>query len=681
MQRYTTLLRLTLVISLFLLTAIGASAQGDFVRASVRSVTGIAMISAGPQSGAFALKRNAIIEPGNIIKTGQNGRVVISLSDGGGQITVLPNSKVVLKNFRDVQNVRELLEIMVGRVLVKIHHIGGKPNPYRLSSPAASIAVRGTEFIVDVQSGGETLVLVREGLVEVWSRNNPDNKRLVTPGSRVIVRPGGDISLALPGPGSELNGRSRLNGGLGEDYQRSVDSMAQNSNEVPPVFFSAFPDQHLDSLENPAYATGFEKAEGRLLLLPSISMPYNYHSDDTKDQPLFNYSISPQLTFFTPIPGSRLVVGGGASAFGVRSQDLSDYQFLANTGHYREDLRFNASSVSFIAAYSFGDRGKTSVGIGIDRLSGDGSFFSESIYSTNTFYNGYFDNSKARFARTRLTIGLARRFSGGKNLGLYYRHGINTSDQENQSRQEYDSDSLPKTVSFTDGKTNISNVASEIGARFRASLTRRLFYGVEGSYLYERINSRREPLNWTTAFNRYHYLARRARLGAGLGFALTSKILLDFDATGGVFNNGRPPEEPINSSGNFFSYSSSPGSLRSVGGTSISAHAAVQTNLWRGLLLSASSLKTVRRDLFYEQVITYRYLYTFSDGTPAYEPVESYRPNKVTDTNRLTSISIGWKFKPNFITEYLYSYDQRYQGASHSFNIRYTFNLGITGEK
>jgi len=667
-------LRLTLVVSLFLLTAIRAHAQGDFLRAHVRSVTGIALIYATPQSGAFALKRNATIEPGNRIETGQNSRVVISLTDGG-QITVLPNSKVTLKNFRDAKSARELLDIMVGRVLVKIHHFGGKPNPYRLNSPSASIAVRGTEFIVDVQLGGETLVVVREGLVEVWPRNNPDNKRLVTPGSRVIVRPGGDISSVFLGPGSELNGKSRFYGGLGEDYQRSVDSVAQNSDEISPVFFSAFPDQHLDSLENPAYAAEFKNAEGRLLLLPSVSEPY------LNDRPLSDYSVSPQLTFFTPIPGSRLVVGGAASAFGVRSQNLADYFSPNNTSHYRQVLRLTAFNISFIAAYSFGDQGKTSVGIGVDRLSGDGNFLSEDSYGSNKFYNSYYDNSKARFARTRLTFGLTRQFSSGNKLGLYYRHGINSSDQENQYTQEYKDGTRPRASAFLNGKTDISNLSSEIGARFRASLTRRLIYGVEGSYLYERIDSRRKLLNQPTIDNHLHYLARRARLGAGLGFALTSRILLDFDITGGLFNNDRPPQEFINSNGNFFAFSASGGSSINIKGTSVSAHAAVQTNLWRGLLLSASSIKTVRRDLLYEYSPTYRYLYTYSDGIPAYELIDRYTPNKTRNTIWLSNISLGWKFKPNLIAEYLYSIDHQYGDRSHSLRLRYTFNLGITSEK
>jgi hypothetical protein len=667
------LLRMTLVISLFLFITPASQAQSDVVRASVQSVTGIAQIYAGPQSGAFIPKRNDHLQPGNRIETGPNSRVVISLSDGG-QITVLPNSKVVLKDFLVAHSARELLDILVGRVLVKIHHVGGKPNPYRLNSPAASIAVRGTEFIVDVLPGGETLVVVREGLVEVWSHNNPDNKRLVTPGSRVIVRPGGDISSAFPGPGSELNGRAR--GTLGEDYQRSVDSVAQNSNEISPIFFSAFPDQHLDSLENPAYAAGFKSAEGRLLLLPSVSELY------MKDLPRSDYSISPQLTFFTPIPGSRLVVGGGASSFGVRSQNLNDYPYPNNQFRSHEVLKLNALNVSLTAAYSFGDHGKTSVGIGVDRLSGDGKYSSDFTYMVNGLYEGHFEYSKAQFERTRLTFGLTRQFSGGSKLGLYYRQGISSSGQQNNNLREYSDETHPRISSLTYGRTKISNLSSEIGARFRASLTRRLFYGVEGTYLYERVDSRHELLNLPSVPSRYHYLARRARLGGGLGFAPTSRILLNFDVTGGLFNNDRPPQALGNSSENFFSFSLSPGSLRAIHGTSVSAHAAVQTNLWRGLYLSGSSIRTVRGDLRYDPTLTSSYLYTNSDGFPVYESKVSYEPYKIKDVSQLSNFGLGWRFKPNFIAEYLYSMDHNYGGTrSHSLKIRYTFNLGITGEK
>jgi hypothetical protein len=596
--------------------------------------------------------------------------------------------------------VRELLEITVGRVLVKIYHAAGKPNPYNLSSPAASIAVRGTEFIVDVQSGGETLVLVREGLVEVWPRDNPDKRRLVTPGRKVIVRPGGDISLAFPGPGSELNGRTRFNGDLGEGYQRSIDSVAQNSTEISPVFYSAFPDSHLDSLENPAYAAEFKNSEGRVLLLPSISNHYNLevrNPQGSKDMPpRFDYTLSPQLTFFTPIPGSRLTIGGGASVLRTSSQDLTDSTYTSDNAHSsyfdHQVLRLNASDVSLIAAYSLGAQGKTSVGIGLDRLSGDGNFSSIDLNDNSSnvgkFTSKYISDSNARFASTRLTLGVARRFSEGKKLGLYYRHSFSSSDQENQYNNHYDYDynydyysafshdsSFRASGSYSAfGMTNLSTLSSssELGVRFRASLTRRLFYGIEGSYLYERIRSRNVTVNQPFSYNNYHYLARRARLGGGLGLALTSRILFNFDLGGGLFSSSQPGEDPFSASGNLVSLVAIAGT-RVVRGRSLSAHAATQINPWRNLFLSVSNLTTVRMD-FYKY--NYRVAESFFGGTSG-----STYDFKDKNMSYLSSVGLGWKFKPNLSVEYLFSIDHSYRVPSHSIMLRYTFNPGVTSEK
>src|SRR5215813_13478244 len=645
------LLRLTLVISLFLLTALEARAQNNVVQAQVRSVTGVARMYISHQSGALALRRNYLPEPGNIIETGLNGRVVISLSDGG-MITVLPNSRVVLNNFLVAHSARELLDIMVGRVLVKIRHTGGKPNPYRLNSPAASIAVRGTEFIVDVLLSGETLVVVREGQVEVWPRNNPGNKRLVTPGGRVIVRPGGDIGSTFPGP------------------RRSFVSMSQDG----PAFFSAFPDRHLDCLENPAYAADFKDAEGRLSLLPSVSAPYRSDlkgNATSKDPPRFDYSIFPQLTFFTPIPGSRLVIGGGVSALRTRLEELVDFQFPEYKVYDHEMSKSSASNVSFIAAYSFGAEDKMSAGIGIDRSSGDEVFSGDSNSKANTpvyASNGrYFERLNSRFARTRVTLGLARRFSEGKKLGLYYRQGFSSSDQEGRREEEYQISAPASNYNysrsyFASGKANTSTISYELGARFRAPLTRRLFYGIEGSYLYERIYSQVETPGQPMDYGRY--LARRARLGGGVGFALTSRILLNFDVAGGLYNDVRP----VNIVQSPWLYTSGESSLaissvlsRASRGGFVSAHAAAQATVWRNLFLSTSSLMTVNRN-------SYGYSYSpFKD---------SYKLR-----NYLSNVGLGWKVKPNFVAEYLFSVDPDERFPSHSLRLRYTFNLGGAGEK
>jgi hypothetical protein len=660
----------TLTISLFLLLAPAVLGQGGFVQAYVRTVTGSVRLYNKSRPGVFTIKRKEQLEPGSTIETGYNGRVVIWLNDGS-QITVLPNSKVLLRDYTAAHSARELLNILEGRVLVKIRHSGGKPNPYRLNSPAASIAVRGTEFIVDVLQNGETLVAVQEGQVEVWPHSNPGNKRLVTPGGRVIVRPGGDISLAFPGPGSELNGRTRFNRDMAEIYQNSVDSLVQTG-EILPAFFTAFPDPHLDSLENPAYAAGFKNAEGRLSFLPSISAPSYYLSSYSLPKDLgppvpHDFSIAPQLTFYTPIPGSRLTVGGSVSASRTKLQDMVSYRNDQNTYYYFNSnvMKLTALNTSLLAAYSFGAKGKTSLGIGVDKLAGDGYFFNsfESIWDGEGYKR--FIVSNARLKRTRLTLGMVHKFSEASRLGIYYRYGINSSDQQNENRHEGVDNSfsfLP--LNLLAERSIISTGSSEVGIRFRAPITRRLFYGIEGSYLYERINSRQKMPGQT--FDEMRFLGRRARIGGGLGFALSSRILFNVDIAGGLYNTSKPAElyylgarlRPTEEDRTMNTPDPSAGER----GKFISVHSAVQTRIWRNAFATGSHLMTRRKNA----------RYYFGDSLQWLSPHREFAS--------FSNFSVGWKFKPGLTAEYLISTDNRRFAPSHSLLLRYTFNLKINDE-
>jgi hypothetical protein len=660
-----------------LVTQVELRAQNSFLEARVNTVAGDVQLL---RSAPLAMRRNISLIPGDVILTGVNGRVVISLSDGS-QITVLPNSRVVLKNYRAANSVRELLEITIGRVRVKIHRLGGKPNPYLLNSPAASIAVRGTEFIVDVQQSGETMVAVSEGLVEVISHANANNKRLVTPGGSVIVRPGGEISLAVPGPGGGLNGRASPASksldpvqGLAAAYQRSVDGLAQNSVEMHPSLFAAFPDPHLDSLDNPAYAAEFKQAQGRLLLLPSISetdrsrvirgLGGQIPVFPEKGEPhRFDYTFTPQLTFFTPAPNSRLTFGAGISAVRTGLHALTLYQapedVLAKLIGNRTDTDGGAASMTainsaFIAARRFGEHGRTSLGIELEYLSGDGSFLNIYRVSEAQVSGGSGVESKTQLARTRLTLGFAREFEGGRKLGLFFRHGLTSVDQQNKLRVLSNNELIPFDT------TIISTHGSEIGARWRSPLTRRLFYGVEASYLDEHIDSRRVFVDKPALSDRDH--ARRLRFGGGIGYALRPNTIFSLDLAGGYYHTSKPSVLIPTSNIRFQSERSN----------FFSTHAATQTDIWKRIFASVSFLAVRRKNAFE------------LDGPPPilFNGNEYLQPPyRHSFTDLFSNLGGGWKFKPNIIVQYLFSTDHSRRGPNHSLMFRYTFDLKISGEK
>src|SRR6266850_2850888 len=251
------------------------SAQGGSMEARVTSVRGRALISR-QATAPSGIARGATVLPGDEIDTRAGGRVAIELGDGS-LVIVQPGSLVVVQDYRNASSLRELLQISVGRVRVRINHLGGRPNPYRINSPTASIAVRGTEFSVNVEARGDTEVVVYEGIVEVASFKNPHHPVLVQPGHGVIVRPNEDIQFFVPGPNNESGARSSGKGDsdgnngdeTGEEVSRSASSgeslrtaagiheryfqsIVESGELALPSRFAAFPDSFFDSVENPS---------------------------------------------------------------------------------------------------------------------------------------------------------------------------------------------------------------------------------------------------------------------------------------------------------------------------------------------------------------------------------------------------------------------------------------------
>src|SRR5215831_17733554 len=176
--------------------------------ARVASVQGAALRRNNQR--AFILARGDLLSPGDEIDTRGGGRVVIELTDGS-VVVVHPNSRIVMGDYRSAPSLREMFRILIGRVRVKIAHYGGKPNPYRVNSPTASILVRGTEFGVAVEPSGDTTVVVYEGLVEVQSLSDPRRRVLLSKGSGALVKANEDIHLFTPGSGNRLDEKGAKN--------------------------------------------------------------------------------------------------------------------------------------------------------------------------------------------------------------------------------------------------------------------------------------------------------------------------------------------------------------------------------------------------------------------------------------------------------------------------------------
>jgi ferric-dicitrate binding protein FerR (iron transport regulator) len=133
----------------------------------------------------FVLAEGDLIQPSETVTTGPDGSAVFQVADGS-TFDVYPNSQVVFR--ANGSNWKDLVDIYLGKIKVKIEHLGNLPNHNTVRTPTAVIAVRGTVFDVDVNGTDETTqVLCEEGKVEVYHLLLPGNSRMLNPGESVTI--------------------------------------------------------------------------------------------------------------------------------------------------------------------------------------------------------------------------------------------------------------------------------------------------------------------------------------------------------------------------------------------------------------------------------------------------------------------------------------------------------------
>ena len=151
--------------------------------AKVVTVTGQVTILRDSQP--WALNMGDQVKLGQVIIAGPDGYAVFEVSDGS-RFEVYANSRVVFR--KTPGNLKDLLDVLIGRVRVHIQKWGGQPNFNRVFTPTAVISVRGTVFDVEVEDEEDTtLVMVEEGLVEVQHARHPGTPKLLNAGEWLRV--------------------------------------------------------------------------------------------------------------------------------------------------------------------------------------------------------------------------------------------------------------------------------------------------------------------------------------------------------------------------------------------------------------------------------------------------------------------------------------------------------------
>jgi hypothetical protein len=708
-------------------------------------VTGSAVLIS-PGVNPLALTAGYILNPGDRIDTRGGGRVVVDLSDGS-MVVISPESVVVLKDYRAASSLRELFEITIGVVRVKINHFAGKPNPYRMNSPTASIAVRGTEFSIEVDPQGDTQVVVYEGAVEVTSLADPARRVLIEAGRGVLVQAGQDFHLlanivaspsrdpgdrnsgaqqdrgragsaqpaqnahaqedhgdgpsggpgtpsappapaapgspAAPGApqqktppqqGPQVAGGNPQHAGDHDDdtpratagtYDRYLASLV-DIGQLPFLFrFNAFPEAHLDSLENPAYATTFQSAEGRIFILPTIrgsrslqdyqsvfgGVPGNLPSD---------YSVSPQFSYFAP--AGKFTFGGSASLSRVGNNSVTSTP-NASPGELEHETETNPvttgnSSTTYYSGTLVGARafGANSFGVELSALKGTGSLSSVTRQADERPGRLAVENiqSISDITQTRMTAGYSRTISRNATFGLYYRYAFIRAD-DRDSNHTINGFPLRLNNNRTGGHS------SEIGMRLRGVLTPRLYYGVTAAWL--GVSLLDGMTRTTTVDSHERDRAQRGSVAVGLGYALTRSTTLSFDLAGGNARTWTSRTE--DATRNVLQNAVSDGHFTS-------AHLAVQNDITRRLFLTASFIQVWQQHGLNVDLFPDRY----GNRTTVEDSFFSLDPNATQYAPRFSDFGAGWRFTRDLFAQYVFSTDYGASSATHTLMLRYTFHPG-----
>ena len=217
---------------LFIATSVGAQEQQPTSAPSAVAIAGATIaewkgdvhLSLPGQSTSNPL-RGEQLPAGTILDTA-SGRLLLRLADGS---EVLVRSHTRLQLQQPSLADPSYFQLLLGRIRALINKRTGGTLPFELGTPSAVIAVRGTEFDVEVNRRNVTEVDVIDGLVEVSGRNPAWGSVLLEPG--FSTRVGIDSGPEQPEPTNEMrpeverpeagenqsNGRSELEG----EFERS----------------------------------------------------------------------------------------------------------------------------------------------------------------------------------------------------------------------------------------------------------------------------------------------------------------------------------------------------------------------------------------------------------------------------------------------------------------------------
>jgi hypothetical protein len=146
-------------------------------------------------AGAVALADGASLKPGDNIRTGQNGRVL--LTRGQETMLISPNSAISISKGK-TESLSTTIIQQTGSILLEVEKRNVKH--FQVETPYLAAVVKGTQFRVTVDEAGAQVEVAR-GQVEV-SDFKSGQYALIQPNQVAKVAAQGPVGLSLSGSGT-----------------------------------------------------------------------------------------------------------------------------------------------------------------------------------------------------------------------------------------------------------------------------------------------------------------------------------------------------------------------------------------------------------------------------------------------------------------------------------------------
>jgi len=189
-----------------------------------------------PAGNESKARRGAVLAEGSSIETSTQSTILLRLHDGS-EVLLGARSRLLLKSEPQQTGVSQF-QLLLGKLrAVVTKRFSGTPS-FQLGTPTAIIAVRGTQFNVEVNGHEVTEVDVDEGTVQVSGRNDASNSVLVKPGFSTRVGPDmipeAPFSTDLVRPDPRQRQQQTENGPNGLDTRQQGASPQSEQNQEGP---------------------------------------------------------------------------------------------------------------------------------------------------------------------------------------------------------------------------------------------------------------------------------------------------------------------------------------------------------------------------------------------------------------------------------------------------------------